>query len=61
MNTGLAIETEALGKTYYARWGGREITAVAGLSLQVPAGTNVRTAQRQQTGRQRWSNVAGRG
>jgi ABC-2 type transport system ATP-binding protein len=38
MNTGLAIETEGLGKTYRTRWGGREITAVAGLSLQVPAG-----------------------
>jgi ABC-2 type transport system ATP-binding protein len=38
MNTGLAIETEGLGKTYRSRWGGREITAVAGLSLQVPAG-----------------------
>jgi ABC-2 type transport system ATP-binding protein len=39
MSTTFAIETEALGKTYYSRWGGREITAVAGLSLQVPAGT----------------------
>lgn len=38
MSTAFAIETEALGKTYYTRWGGREITAVAGLSLQVPAG-----------------------
>jgi ABC-2 type transport system ATP-binding protein len=38
MSTGLAIETEELGKTYYTRWGGREITALAGLSLQVQAG-----------------------
>ncbi len=39
MSTTLAIETEGLGKTYRTRWGGKEITAVAGLSLQVPAAT----------------------
>ena len=38
MGTALAIETEGLSKTYRSRWGGREIAAVAGLSLQVPVG-----------------------
>src|SRR5271165_843198 len=39
MTTDYAIETNGLQKIYRNRWRGREFTAVAGLSLRVPAGT----------------------
>jgi ABC-2 type transport system ATP-binding protein len=39
MSTGYAIETDGLQKVYRNRWRSREFTAVAGLSLRVPAGT----------------------
>lgn len=39
MTTDYAIETSGLQKIYRNRWRSREFTAVAGLSLRVPAGT----------------------
>lgn len=39
MTTDYAIETNGLQKIYRNRWRGSEFTAVAGLSLRVPAGT----------------------
>jgi ABC-2 type transport system ATP-binding protein len=39
MTTDYAIETDGLQKIYRNRWRSREFTAVAGLSLRVPAGT----------------------
>lgn len=38
MTSDFAIETEALGKVYRSRWRGKEIRAVANVSLRVPRG-----------------------
>ena len=38
MITEYALETNQLEKVYYARFGGREIRAVSGVSLRVPVG-----------------------
>ena len=39
MITDYAVETEGLEKVYQSRWRGREIRAVSGVTLRVPAGT----------------------